>query len=38
MSTYVSVSRPRISEDEAPGLIDAFRQRAHLVEGEIVAE
>lgn len=32
MSTYVSVSRLRIAEAEAPGLIQAFRQRVHLVD------
>ena len=32
MSTYVSVSHLRIAEDEAPGLIRAFRQRVHLVD------
>lgn len=32
MSTYVSVSRLRIAEDEAPVLINAFRQRVHLVD------
>lgn len=30
--TYVSVSHLRIAEDEAAGLIHAFRQRAHLVD------
>lgn len=32
MSTYVSVSRLRVVPEEAPGLIEAFRQRAHLVD------
>lgn len=32
MSTYVSVSRLRIAHEMAPALIQAFRQRAHLVE------
>lgn len=32
MSSYVSVSRLRIAEDEAPGLIQAFQGRVHLVE------
>ncbi len=32
MSTYVSVSRLRIAEDEAPRLIRAFGERVHLVD------
>ena len=32
MSTYVSVSRLRVAEHEAPGLIHAFRERVHLVD------
>lgn len=32
MNTYVSVSHLRIPEDEAPVLIQAFRQRVHLVD------
>lgn len=30
---YVSLSRLRITADRAPELVDAFRRRAHLVEG-----
>ena len=29
---YVSLSRLRINEREAPGLVAAFRARAHLVD------
>lgn len=32
MSTYVSVSRLRVAEEEAPRLIHAFRHRVHLVD------
>lgn len=32
MTAYVSVSHLRIASDEAPALIEAFRQRVHLVE------
>ncbi|TPG13439.1 antibiotic biosynthesis monooxygenase family protein [Pedococcus bigeumensis] len=34
-STYVSVSHLRIAEEEAPGLIQAFRQRVHLVDSAL---
>ena len=32
MTTYVSVSHLRVEPESAPGLVVAFRQRAHLVD------